>query len=338
MNVKTVIENILNNNLVLLVLALDTVRAIIAATGIFGRNIPIISRLIYGKKDEDVVSEAFKMLGFHKNEIESIKKRIKKEAKGRSAFPKKDSSRRLTYILAKNTIEFENDISYGLISPEKQISYSKYYINTMDAVHNDNDLEELSLIMTRLIEKNINNCKPDFIIVPKGGNPLLAQNIARKLKLKLVIAKDKNDSARPPQDTEEMKIFSIRYEGIKELLYCNERKKYSGILIDCNTSGGTQLINIVKEFNNFIEKCNVPIEPISKAFVLFKLVKYDSNKIEVKIDKQFDDINCKLYRIYDLDEEDKKALKTMPTEEYYEVLEEIDELHDVIKKKGRYYF
>lgn len=335
---KAILDYIINNNLIILMLALDTIRAFVAATGIVSREIPLLSRIIYGKRDEDIIKEVLKDLGYGKREIEKYSKRLKREVEAKNMFPKKDTIRHLTYILAKNTVEFQDEISYGLIAPDKMTSYSKYYINTMDAVHNEKDLEELSTIMIRLMESTLKRTEIDFIIVPKGGNPLLAQNIARKLNINLIIAKDQNDSARPPQNAEEEKIFNIRYEGIKELLSKGKDKKYKGVLIDCNTSGGTQLINIVKEFNNFIDNCNGPIEHITKAYVLFKLVKYDSNNNEIKIEKKFEDVNCALYRIYDIDEDDKKDLMQLSSKEYYESIDSIDGIHDKIKNKKRYYY
>ena len=138
---KEIIDYIISNKLIILILALDTIRAFIAATGVVSREIPILSRIIYGKKDEDIIKEVLKDLGYGKREIEKYSKRLKREVEAKNMFPKQDTSRRLTYILSKNTVEFQDEISYGLIAPDKKISYSKYYINTMDAVHNETDLE-----------------------------------------------------------------------------------------------------------------------------------------------------------------------------------------------------
>lgn len=332
---------IINNKIILTILGLDTIRAFLASTGIVDRNMPVIGRILYGKYAEDTLVSALKSLGYGKKETKSIIARMKNQKKDVNDFPKKITAGQLLNILSKYTIEFQNEISYGMIAKEKRVSYSKYYINTMDAVHNNSTLDDLVLCMTRLIKKHAH--KVDYIIVPKGGNPLLAQRLAEKLDIGLVIAKDQNDSARPPESggiEEKEKIFAIRYEGIKDILEKNRAgKKQKGILIDCNTSGGTQLLNIVKEYNSYIQEGYEGISPISKVFVLFKLVKIDpATKQEVKIDQTFHDINCTLYRFFDLDEADKTALAALPDDDYRVNETKIDQIIETISSKNRFYF
>lgn len=332
---------IISNKLIIFILGLDTIRAFIAATGIIDRNLPIIGRILYGKYDEDVLTAALRRLGYGKKESTSIVSKLKNKEKKSQNFSKKNTAGYLLNILSKYTIEFQNEISYGLIAAEKRVSYSKYYINTMDAVHNNDILNDLSLGMIRLINKSVQTV--DYIIVPKGGNPLLAQRIAEQLGINLIIAKDKNDSARPPQnggEEEKEKVFGIRYEGVRDVLEkAKEGRKQKGIIIDCNTSGGTQLLNIAKEFNSFISTGFEKIEPISEIFVLFKLVKMDpETNTEVKIDNAFNDINCHLHRFFDLDEGDKSVLAQLPDDDYYMNENRIEELIKTLKSKNKFYY
>ncbi len=259
----------------------------------------------------------------------------------KETYPKSDTSLRLLYILSKYIIEFENVISYGLISKGKTLSYSNYYINTMEAVHNISDLKELSSIMIRLMKYNKEE-RVDFIIVPKGGNPLLAQYIANELGVNLIMAKDVNDSARPQENAEIERVGRIKYEGLEQLLDKKHVDKQKGVVLDCNTSGGTQLVTVVSDFNELVQKCHFPIEVIHGCYVLFKLVKKDlkSGK-EIDTDKRFTDINCKLYRLFDLDEEDKKELCNISSyEDYYEAYSSgvLVELREKIRSKSKYYY
>ena len=338
---NSIFEFVVSSKPIVFILALDGIRACIAYLGIIDRDLPVIGRIIYGKYDASVIKTALKELGYSKEEAVKLSQKLKKENNSVNNVPRHDTARHLIYLLSKYTYEFEDTISYGLIAPQRERSYSNYYISTMDAVHNATDLEKLSVIMIRLIYSVMKNQSIDFIIVPKGGNPLLAQHVAQKLNILLIIAKDRNDSARPPQDKKDSKLFAIRYEGLNELIKKNrdKGKKCRGIVLDCNTSGATQLTNIVKEFNQFVDVCDYPIEHLTYAFVLFKLVKINkSTGQEIDIEKAFSDIDCKLNRFFDLDEEDKAKLVDISGLDYYENLDRIDQIIDGIKNKGRYYY
>lgn len=337
----TFITSITINDIVLTILGLDTLRSVLASLGIVKRETPFLGRIIYGKYDVIIVKEALRELGYSTQQAERIVGRLK-NVTDKEKYPQADTALRLLYILSKYIIKFENVISYGLISEGKMLSYSNYYINTMEATHNQNDLKELSHIMIRLLRNNKED-RVDFIIVPKGGNPLLAQYIANELGANLIIAKDINDSARPQESGELDRIGRIRYEGLNFLLERSDTKQIKGIVLDCNTSGGTQLVTIISDFNDLVEKCNYPIVPICNCYVLFKLVKLDINSgKEINIDKKFDDINCHLFRLFDLDEEDKKELCNISSQviDYYVAYETgvLHELKNKIIKKSKYYY
>lgn len=334
------IKSITINNVILTILGLDTLRSVVASLGIVKRETPFLGRIIYGKYDVIIVKEAIKELGYSPQEAEKITRRLK-NVSSEEKYPESDTALRLIYILSKYIIKFENAISYGLISEGKVLSYSNYYINTMEAVHDSADLKDLSHIMIRLMRYKKED-RVDFIIVPKGGNPLLAQYIANELGVSLIIAKDINDSARPQESDEMDRIGRIRYEGLNLLLEKLPSNKLKGVIVDCNTSGGTQLATIANDFNDLVKKCNLSIYAICNCYVLFKLVKIDirSGK-EVDIDKRFTDINCKLHRLFDLDEEDKKELYNMPSSiDYYEAHANgvLHELKKKIENKSKYYY
>lgn len=327
------------NSIIIGILSLDTLRSVVASLGIVRREVPFWGRLIYGKYDVIIVKDVLRELGYAPQQADNIVKRLKNVAK-QEGYPDADTALQLLYILSKYIIRFENAISYGLMSKGKSLSYSNYYINTMEAVHDTLDLRELAHIMIRLMKCH-NEDVIDFVMVPKGGNPLLAQRVASELGANLIIAKDINDSARPQGGKEIERLSGIKYEGLNILRAKQSKEKFKGVLIDCNTSGGTQLVNIATDFNNLVESCDLPIECIHNCYVLFKLVKIEKkSKKEVDIDKRFADIKCKLYRIFDLDEEDKKELYNISHEDYYAAYAsgELEELRSKIKSKSRYYY
>ncbi len=338
--IMTFITSISINDIILTILGLDTLRSVLASLGIVKRETPFLGRIIYGKYDIIIVKEVMRELGYSSQQTEKIVARLKDVAK-KEKYPESDTALKLLYILSKYIIKFENTISYGLKSEGKTLSYSYYYINTMEAVHNPTDLKELSHIMIRLMKYNKEN-RVDFIIVPKGGNPLLAQYIANELGVSLIIAKDINDSARPQESNEMDRVGRIRYEGLNLLLEKSPASKFKGVIVDCNTSGGTQLAIIASDFNDFVKKCNLSIESIRDCYVLFKLVKIDVNsEKEIDIDKRFTDINCKLHRLFDLDEEDKKGLYNISSfADYYEAYTNgaLHELKNKIIDKSKYYY
>lgn len=333
------IGNIINA-IILIVLGLDSLRMIIAMLGIVKRETPFFGRIIYGKYDAIVLKETLREMGYGRQQTERIVGKVKNVVR-EDKYPKKDAALKLIYLLSQYIDKFDNTISYGLVSDGKQLSYSNYYINTMEAVHNNGVLKSLSHIMIQLMKYNKEN-KIDFIIVPKGGNPLFAQQISSELGVSLILAKDQNDSAKPQGKRESMELGLIKYEGLKHMLDKYHKGKLNGIVLDCNTSGGTQLSTIINEFNELIKKCDYPIKRIKKCYVLFKLVKVDQKSgREVNIDKRFSDLGVRLYRFFDLDEEDKRQIYGVSSYiDYYEAYNS-EELHNIrknIKTKSKYYY
>lgn len=368
--IKWITEKLTVNNVILLILGLDTIRSIIAYMGIVKQE-SHLGRIIYGRYGKTTIKAALKDMGFSDKSAEKASKTLKKAAKDNIDFPWRDSPYRLLYILSKYTIAFQSDISYGLVTRYNTYrSSSKYYINTMEAVHEKEDLHNMACCMINLIKKERINF--DFIVVPKGGNPILAQSVASICKVPLIIAKDRNDAARPEEEDEIDKLFKIIFEGLNCVLEkkYSESKNLTGIVLDCNTSGGTQLLNIITDFNNMITKCDMPINPICNCFTLFRLAKgveqdnsdfvkvsrkgfnckikkifstKKDNNVTINIDKKFNDKNCSLKRFFDIDEDDKAKLheiKIADYQDFYAAYEshKLEEALERIKEKSRYYF
>lgn len=289
------------DTVILFLLGLDSVRMIVAILGIV-KPTSKYSWLIYGRYDINIMERALIQLGYSVDLAKEITKDISalsKKVKDNSGINAKNASEKLIVLLSKYITYFKKPINYG----GKSISKSLYYINTMEISHNENDLNELTAIMLNLmIDNNID--MPDFIIVPKGGNLLFAQAVAKYLKAELIVVKDNEDKSTviaPGQALSEA-VIRVNFEGSYSVLNKskNSKKKLNGYLVDCNTSGGTQLLSAIKKFNEMIDTCNLNISKPQKAFVLFR-----ADKDKGDIDQKFHELNCKLYRYFDLDEESK---------------------------------
>lgn len=327
---------IINNKLIMLLLALDTCRAFIAAWGIIPRDFPFFGRIVYGKRDEDLLKSALLQLGYKKQETQSILKRFRNQNNRKANIT--DPVGHLLNILAQYTYEFESNISFGAVSEEKRSSNSRYYVSTMDAVHDPESLKTLTIILSQLITKYHKN-NIDFILVPKGGNPTLAQNLASTLNINLIISKDKNDNALPSAITGENDkelLFGIRYEGAKKVLGIRHRQ--IGIIVDDNTSDGDLLKSTAEGFNEFISVGKYNIQPIKDIFVLFKLVRKDESGKEIKIEESFTDLDCKIHSFFDLEETDRKSLYDLEEGDYYLNKEKLATIANNIREKSHLYY
>ena len=121
----TFFSSITINGIILTILGLDTLRSVIASLGIVKRETPFLGRLIYGKYDVVIVKEVLRELGYSTQQARNIERRLKNAAK-EEKYPDVDTALKLLHILSKYIIEFENVISYGLISEGKSLSYSNY--------------------------------------------------------------------------------------------------------------------------------------------------------------------------------------------------------------------
>lgn len=281
--------------IILFVLALDSLRAVIAMLGIVPYENRFWGRLIYGRRDRELLKQVLKDLGYTEKEAVAGVKRLSATSREYS-IPIEEMPLKLIQLIGEATIFVEQQIQYGNSGASK----SHYYINLMGIAHKQPELDHLKLILHHEIaEARIDY---DFYIVPKGGNILLAQKVASDYNKLLIIAKDKTDAARP-KGVEEKYLDEINFEGLNVLLEVDKGRRLRGAVIDDNAAGGSQLLGITKGFNEIIRERNYKIEPITDCYVLFKLAKVN-NKTNKYIDddKQFREINCELHRYFDLSE------------------------------------
>lgn len=285
------------NAVILILLALDSIRWIISALGFVDPKAKY-AWLIYGKYDRQLLHAALQDLGFSDAKQAHIADRMGKLAEEvtHNEVSKEDAAIQLIVLLAKYIVKLPVNSKYGIKSPMK----SEYYVDTMEASHHEEDLSKMVSLMKCLLESS--NVSPDIIITPKGGNVLLAKDVAYLYSSFFLMAKDATDSSKVTSLDQRLE-FMINYEGSFDIVDSNNSN--CSIVLDCNTSGGSQLLNIVKDIakRRSTKPSPIGVPSPSKAFVLFRV---DDSKR--KLDEEFSKNGCALIRFFDLDEETKELL------------------------------
>lgn len=286
--------------LILMFLALDTIRTLIAYLGWIRPNTRL-GRIIYGRYDQHVMMMALEELGYdpiaQKREVKKWR-RLAKQSSTQSGVTSENAAEQLIVLLAKYIVKFPEHGEYG----GRTLTTSNYYINTMEISHYPEDAKTMAAIMMQLIRKDDSQLKPQVIITPKGGNPLFANVVSEVLSSHLLLAKASTDKSRANIVGNDPKTrFAINFEGARKILDTSE-KKLTCILLDCNTSGGSQLCDILSDIGDILDNCDdtIHLAKPRKAYVLFRA---DDGK--VNIEQKFADRGCKLIRFFDLDEETK---------------------------------
>lgn len=281
--------------IVLAILAIDTIRAVIAFTGIVPRSWKILSRLVYGKYDDGVVARALEELGYPtmlaQKKHQTLRSHIRR-MKGTSSVTKNNAPVYLILLLAKYCAHFPQNVSYG----GDTMSESRYYLNTMEMAHDKDDLKTMSDIMVMLLT-SVEQRKPDVVIAPKGGNPLFAAEVAEYLERPLLIAKGNREKSKVKSQSME-EHYQINYEGSWRLKDLEQTQTCA--IIDCNISGGSQLKAIVEDLNKLVQQRVTNIAKAKHVFVLFRADDRHKN-----VEATFSDLGVSLHRYFDLDEETK---------------------------------
>ena len=245
----------------------------------------------------------------------------------------------LVILISRYIVHFDQPIQYG----GRRTTTSSYYIDTMEMSHNEKDKQLMASIMAFLYAYHNNSTKPKVVITPKGGNPLFAQAVAKYYGATFIVAKSSNDKSRITSVTDDPYTdFRINYEGAWNVASGTNIQEC--IIVDCNTSGGSQLIDIVHDIRRiFSQTSAVKISPPNKVYVLFRA---DSGQNH-DVDKKFKDNQCELYRFFDLDEDIKAQIyrlkksagdERVPDLYYSEDKRQVDEIIDQMKKKNLYHY
>ena len=295
--------------IVLFILAIATIRDVVIKFG-FRPKRGFLSRWFNSIYEIQLLKDALKDMGYSESETEEIF-RINKETENK--FKGLKCPEYLVSLIVNCIYTLSSEKEYGNISKQK----SKYYIPTMEMVHNDEYLVILTTIMCSLIinDKERKNDTLDFIIVPKSGNPLLANSVAKRFKANLLVLKEKEEESSIKIEIEEDPIiyFKVNFEGGNELIKkadAKRNKKLNGIVVDCNASGGIQVLEVINKFNVMVEKGVINAEYVNVAYVLFR-VDDSENKFD---NKMINTNGYRLVRYFDLDETLKSELSNYASE------------------------
>lgn len=284
--------------IILFILGLHAVREVVAATGFVPRKAKH-AWLVYNRFEPEIVAEALRFLGFERTSVDIAASKMKP---GQTTLPERPFFQ-LLVLIHSNLIRFEHAVVYGRQTPVR----SHFYINTMEAAHDHEQLRTMCRLLNVLILKP-SRAYPDFVLTPKGGNPILGGHFAEMYNLLSLLGKGDRDASRANFDNpDNPERELINFEGYEQLLErAGEKHRIGrplrGVAIDCNASSGSALLDIMHYFNALIEKAGTNVEPVTEAYILFRPDNiYD-------IDQRFKDYHYSVHRFVDLDEEAKAAI------------------------------
>lgn len=301
-------------------LSLMTLRDVIANSGVVPRDNKY-SWLIYNKYETDLVIQALKTAGITEYdkmlvnralidagiEREDIKSLISKK-KFETDYHEIDLEN-LVEIISKYLICHEGKVEYGYKTPIK----TTFYICSVEASHDEEYLEWMCILLNSLIlkkkEQHLIEYLPDFIVTPKGGNTHFGRTYAEKRHISFITSKYslRSSYVKFLTGTSEYEL-KTNYEGSWQLLEqqkCRqEGEKLRGLIVDCNTATGEQIVDTMVDFNNLISKSQLNVEPLKYAFTLYR----STDNYLCDVDAKFDEKGFRLFRYFDLSEGIKKLI------------------------------
>lgn len=152
---------------------------------------------------------------------------------------------------------------------------SNYFINTLEASYNEDDLDIMTSAVRKLIDHSeLPFSQIDFVLYIKSGNQILARNIYKGVgdDMIYICRIDGDASSYPLHTSVDINMYSVQYENLDALLEAAKRtsgKKLAGIAIDCSISTGEGLKEAITQFNQLVRKFQYNISEIEHAFVLW---------------------------------------------------------------------
>lgn len=147
--IVTKIASITFVDILTFLLALDTLRAVIAFLGWINPRSKF-GRIIYGKQDVHIISSALQELGYSADSSNAIIQKMEATAEsfsGNDSVNEENAAEHLVALLANYTVKFDKAIQYG----GRSISHSCFYIDTMEIPHNEDDMQKMASLMCQLI-------------------------------------------------------------------------------------------------------------------------------------------------------------------------------------------
>lgn len=284
-------------------LGVMTLRELIAFSGLIPKDMKF-SWIIYNTYDKFIINETLKSLGIERKDVINVIKE-KKFTKDYHKINKDN----LIEIISKYIIYHEGKVEYGYKTPIN----TTYYISTVEASYDSEYLSWMCFLMNDLVLDTYKKMRikkmPDFILTPKGGNTHLGRIYADNRKILFLTSKYSVKSTYVTFLKNEYEYnLKTNYEGSWKLLETLSKNgsidKLYGIVVDCNTTTGEQILDMMKDFNKLVTDLNLNIDEVTDAFTLFRPV--DNKKCD--IDEKFKNHGFMLHRYFDLSEENKELI------------------------------
>jgi len=295
--------------LILILLFLGTLRSAIAYLGLTRGT--WLERFFYDQTHEKLASIAvgktFEELGITSGSRSSMKLICPQIIRNVRVLDETQNLKKLLVLLAMNS---HSCLSiYGKDTPV----HTSVIINTMEAsLIDENCVLMAELLLAIYTRKLLSHGQIDFIVVPKAGNPLLAKKLADMLNAICLVCKSDKDSSRIMPESHISNTnsnVSLNVEGFTFLKNKADASncQLSGILIDCNCSGGNGLIQTANEFNRIVRATGANVRPLHHGMVLFRV---DLSLSPSEFDRKFQEAESSLSisRYIDLDEQLKHLL------------------------------
>lgn len=192
----------------------------------------------------------------------------------------------------------------GLGHGRSTLIQSKYFINTLEASYDEEDLGIMtSAIRSLIAHSKLPFSEIDFILYLKSGNQLLARNIFKNVDSEMlyVCRLDGNYSSYPLKSNVEAHMFSVQFENLDALLKAakgSRSGKLTGIVVDCSISTGNGIKETIVQFNKLIENHNLNINKVEHAFVLYAHKPFNDNAAN----------GYTLHRYFDMDEKTRELI------------------------------
>lgn len=260
--------------ILILALTFKTIIEILLYTGILRG--PRFEKLGIGQTFQNIANTAarnvFEELGINEKKKNSLRDNVSLITKGYKRSSDNRCLKELLILLAHNSHRCPPS-TYGRDTLVK----TEVIINTMEAALDNRSRDQMSDLLTNLYSKCLQDtgCK-DFILVPKSGNPILAKKFADSWNAVCIVCKSDVDRSRVSRNIDNISGDVPIQLNLEGFTYLQERARESktplkGIIIDCNCSGGSGLINAADEFNHVVRAYDSGIEAIDKGMVLFRV-------------------------------------------------------------------
>lgn len=281
--IMEIFKNITLNSIIIFLLGVLSIRDIIAKNFAIPKN-KKWSFLFYNKSDIDKIPLCYKRyeLSIKKQSI-SYRKMIEN----------------LLFLASCHAKKFNNGLVHGRF--KKGMIQSKYFINTLEASYNDNDLKIMKAAITKLVQNEENVWDIDFVLGMKIGNSILSNSFAQDFDAIGVcfISLDKATQAVTlNEDNDKVDSLSLVFENIDKIIEIanSKTKPLNGIVVDCSVSSGEGLKQCVMQFNKLIDEGTLGnVRKIEHAFVLYSHQNSD-------LDQRLENV-CKVHRFFDMDED-----------------------------------